>query len=145
MAIANSGFPETHQNAVALAICEEFAAQSGITWCGALALGGGGMIGGQPLRATKRSGPPVNHILQALDLTAAALSEGLQVPARAAELMARNPVPLIPFPLWRWIFMRFGGKGFEQQAARNGIPRDRLLDQPYAARAGVWPLTVSHR
>lgn len=53
--IVNSGFPETHQNSVALAICREFAAQSGFTWAGGLALGGGGMIGGQPLTGAKRS------------------------------------------------------------------------------------------
>jgi NAD(P)H-dependent FMN reductase len=132
VAIVNSGFPETHQNAVALAICEEFAAQSGIVWAGGLALGGGGMIGGRPLTETKRSGPAVKHVIQALDLTAAALSDGLPVPAQALKLMAKNPFPFVPFALWRWIYMRFGSKGFEQEAARNGIGRDRLLDQPYA-------------
>lgn len=133
VAIVNSGFPEIHQNAAALAICEEFAAQSGIAWAGGLALGGGGMIGRQSLTETKRSGPPVKHVIQALDLTAAALSDGFPVPAQAVKLMAKHPVPFIPFALWRWIYMRFGGKGFEQEAARNGISKDRLLDQPYAA------------
>jgi hypothetical protein len=133
VAIVNSGFPEIHQNAVALAICEEFAAHSGIAWAGGLALGGGGMVGGQSLTETKRSGPPVKHVIQALDLTAAALSNGLPVPAEAVMLMAKNPVPFIPLVLWRWIYMRFGGNGFEQEAARNGISKDRLLDQPYAA------------
>jgi hypothetical protein len=47
--------------------------------------------------------------------------------------MAKNPIPFMPFALWRWIYIRFGGKGFEQEAARNGVSRDRLLDQPYAA------------
>lgn len=131
-AIVNSGFPEMHQNAVALAICEEFAAQSGIDWRGGLALGGGGMIGSEPLSANKRSGPSVKHVIQALDVTAAALSQDLPVPLEAVKLMAKNPIPLIPFAMWRWIYSRFGGKGFEQEAARNGIPRERLLDQPYA-------------
>ena len=58
LAMVNSGFPETHQNAVALAICQEFAAQSGIEWSGGLALGGGGVVGQQPLAIAKRSGPP---------------------------------------------------------------------------------------
>jgi|GEM_PF-144303 hypothetical protein len=133
VAIVNSGFPETHQNSVALAICQEFAAQSGIAWGGGLALGGGGVIGGQPLTVTKRSGLPVKHVIRALDLTAAALSEGHPVPAQAVRLMAKNPVPFMPFALWRWIYIRFGGKGFEQEAARNGVSRDRLRDQPYAA------------
>jgi hypothetical protein len=75
----------------------------------------------------------VKHVIQALNLTAAALSDGLPVPAQALKLMAKNPFPFVPFALWRWIYMRFGSKGFEQEAARNGIGRDRLLDQPYAA------------
>ena len=132
-AIVNSGFPETHQNAVALAICQEFAAQSGIVWRGGLALGAGGIIGEQPLDAAKRSGPPVKHIVQALDLSATALSEGRPVPAQAVKLMAQSPIPFLPFALWRWIYIRSGGKGFEREAARNGISKDRLLDQPYAA------------
>ena len=133
VAIVNSGFPETHQNSVALAICQEFAAQSGMAWDGGLALGGGGMIGGQALTEAKRSGPPVKQVIGALDLTAAALCEGHPVPAQAVKLMAKNPVPFMPFALWRWIYVRFGGKGFEREAARNGVSKDRLLDQPYAA------------
>ena len=72
----NSGFPETHQNAVALAICREFAAQSGFAWAGGLAIGAGGMIGGQPLTAAKRSGPPVQHVIAAVEMTVAALGGG---------------------------------------------------------------------
>ena len=133
VAIVNSGFPETHQNSVALAICQEFAAQTGIAWAGGLALGGGGTVGAQPLTATKRSGLPVRHVIRALDFTAAALSEGRPAPAQAARLLEKNPLPFMPFALWRWIYIRFGGKGFEQEAARNGVSRDRLLAQPYAA------------
>jgi multimeric flavodoxin WrbA len=133
MAIVNCGFPEPHQNSLALAICQEFAAQSGIAWTGGLALGAGGVIGGQPLNMTKRSGPPAKHVIRALDLAAAALAEGSPVPAQAVRLMAKNPFPFMPFALWRWIYLRFGGKGFEREAARNGVSRERLLDQPYAA------------
>ncbi len=133
LAMVNSGFPETHQNAVALAICREFAAQSGIEWAGGLALGGGGIVGQQPLGIAKRSGPPVKHVVQALDLTTAALAQGRPAPALAISLMAKNPVPAIPFPVWRWIYMRFGGTGFEREAAKNGVSKARLLDQPYAA------------
>jgi hypothetical protein len=133
VAIVNSGFPETHQNAVALAICGEFAAQSGFAWAGSLALGGGGMVGGQPLTGEKRSGPPVKHVIAALEMTAAALAEGLPVPAGAVRMIGKNPIPLIPFALWRWLYARMGGKGFEKVAAKNGISKDKLLAQPYEA------------
>ena len=131
-AIINSGFPETHQNAVALAICQEFAAQTHIEWSGGLAFGGGGMIGGQPLTGDKRLGRCVKHVIEALDLTVAALSEGRPVPAQAIRLMAKNPVPFVPFALWKWIYSRVATKGFEQEAAKNGVCRDRLMAQPYA-------------
>jgi multimeric flavodoxin WrbA len=133
VAIVNSGFPETHQNSVALAICREFAAQSGLAWAGGLALGGGGMIGGRPLTGAKRSGPPIRHVIAALEMTAAALAEGQPVPAEAVRMIAKNPIALMPFALWRWLYVRIGGKGFEQEAAKNGVSKDRLLAQPYAA------------
>ena len=131
--VVNSGFPETLQNSVALAICREFAVQTGIAWAGGLALGGGGVIGTQPLGMAKRPGLPVGHITRSLDLTAAALSEGQPVPVEAAGLMAKTPFPPMPFPLWRWVYIHVGGKGFEQEAAKNGVAKNRLLDQPYAA------------
>jgi hypothetical protein len=84
------------------------------------------------LDATRRSGLPVDYVIRALDLTAAALSERRPVPAAAIRLMAKHPMPFLPFALWRWIYMRVGGKGFEQLAAANGVSRERWLDQPYA-------------
>ncbi len=131
--IVNSGFPETRQNAVALAICREFAAQTGFKWAGSLVFGGGGVIGSQPLTVAKRSGPPVKHVIAALEMTAAALAEGLPVPAEAVRMISKNPIPLMPFALWRWMYVRFGGKGFEKVAAKNGVSRDQMLAQPYAA------------
>ncbi len=128
--IVNSGFPETHQNSVALAICREFAAQGGFMWAGGLALGGGGAIGGQPLTGAKRSGPPVQHVIAALEMTAAALAEGLPVPAEAVRMIAKN---FIPFALWRWLYSWMGARGLKKLAAKNGIGKDKLLAQPYVA------------
>jgi len=129
VAIVNSGFPETHQNAVALAICREFAAQSGFIWAGGLALGGGGAIGGQPLTAEKRSGPPVKNVVAALEMAAAALADGLPVPAKAASTIAKSP---LPFPIWRRLYMLLGARGFEKLAATHGISKAQVLAQPYA-------------
>jgi hypothetical protein len=115
---------------VALAVCREFAAQSGFTWAGGLALGGGGVIGGQPLTGAKRSGPTVQFVTAALEMAAAALAEGLPVPAEAATTIGKNR---IPFALWRWLYAWMGGRGFEKLAAKNGIGKDQLRAQPYAA------------
>jgi multimeric flavodoxin WrbA len=125
VAIVNSGFPETHQNAVALAICREFAAQSSLAWDGGLALAGGGIVSGQQLT--------VKTAMRALDSTAAALSADCTVPEEAAAWMAKNPMPLLPDALWRRIYIRIGGRGFEQEAERNGVKKEHLRDRPYAA------------
>ena len=130
VAIVNSGFPETHQNSVAMAICREFAAQAGFTWAGGLALGGGGAIGGQPLTGAKRRGPTVHYVTAALDMTAAALSNGLPVPADAVRKIARSP---IPFALWRPFYSWMADRSFRKLAAMNGIGKDKLLAKPYAA------------
>jgi len=133
MALVNSGFPESHQNAVALAICREFAAQSGIAWAGGLAMPGGGYVGAEALDAAKRAGPPVKHIVKALDLAAEALDRGQAVPAEAATCLARSPIPMVPFAVWRRLYIHLAGSGFEQEAAKNGVGKARLLEQPYAA------------
>jgi len=130
VAIVNSGFPETHQNSVAMAICREFAAQAGFTWAGGLALGGGGAIGGQPLTGAKGPGPTVQYVTAALDMTAAALSNGLPVPADAVRKIARSP---IPFALWRPFYSWMADRSFRKLAAMNGIGKDKLLAKPYAA------------
>jgi hypothetical protein len=129
MAIVNSGFPETHQNAVALAICREFAVQNGFAWVGGLAFGAGGMIGAEPLADAKRSGPSVRHVISALEMTAARLADGLPVPAEAAGMLTKKP-------LYAALFNRFyawmGGRSFEKLAAKYGTSKDKLLAQPYA-------------
>jgi hypothetical protein len=130
MAIVNSGFPETHQNSLALAICREFATQSGFTWAGSLAFGAGGMIGGHPLTEAKRPGPPIRHVIAALEMTAASLAEGLPVPAEAARMIARNR---IPSALWHRLYAWMGTRSFEKLAAKNGISRDELLARPHVA------------
>lgn len=131
--IVNSGFPETHQNAVALAICREFAAQCGFTWAGGLALGGGEMVGGQTPNEAQRSRPPLKHVFAALDLTAASLAQGLPVSAEAVRILKRSPIPFMPSALWHWMYVRIGGKGFEKEAAKNGVSKEGLLARPYAA------------
>ncbi len=129
MAVVNSGFPEAHQNAVAMAICREFAAQSGLTWAGGLVLPGGGVVGGQPLTDARRSGPPVRRVVSALDQTADALAAGFPVPAAAVKMMAKSPLPVLWRPLYAWL----AEKSFEKLAVKNGLTKEQLRARPYAA------------
>ncbi|MEJ2208049.1 MAG: hypothetical protein P8129_03325 [Anaerolineae bacterium] len=120
VAVANCGFPEAHHNDVALAICRRFAAEAGFRWAGGLALGGGEALGGQSPAAR---GGMTRHVVEALDLAAAALARGEDVPAEAVEMMAR---PLIPARLYTWM----GGLGWWLQARKHGVAR-RLRARPY--------------
>jgi hypothetical protein len=131
--LSNNGFPEAHQNILALAICHRFAVQNGMRWAGGLAMGGGeALSSGQSLTSRNRSGPPVKHVIQALDMTAAALAEGRLPPSEAVTMIARSPIPLLPFAAWRWIFMKVANKQWQRQAAANGIRKENMLSRPYA-------------
>ena len=61
----NCGFAEAHHNDVALDIYRLFARDAGLHWAGGLAIGGGGMFAGKPLkrRAARRgiSRPPLTR------------------------------------------------------------------------------------
>ncbi|MGB8890071.1 MAG: NAD(P)H-dependent oxidoreductase [Candidatus Korobacteraceae bacterium] len=130
VAIANSGFPETHQNSLALAICREFAEQSGFQWAGGLAFGAGGMIGGQPLTQPKRQGAPVKNVIAALEMTANSLAKGLPIPAEVMKLITKNR---IPSALWSRLYVWMGARSFKKVALKNGVSAADLLAQPYAA------------
>jgi len=47
LAVVNCGFFEAQQNDVALAICEQFAAETGLHWYGSLAICSGGVLHGR--------------------------------------------------------------------------------------------------
>ena len=103
-AISNNGFVESYQNNLALAICQRFAAETGMTWMDGLAMGAGeAHQRGQPLKPFSAFGVPCAHVIQALDVAGAALAQGQAVPAEALQGIARNPIPQAPFAVWRWI------------------------------------------
>jgi multimeric flavodoxin WrbA len=136
-AIINSGFPESYQNAVALAICQNFAFECGMTWLGGLAMGAGeGLLSGQPatgfkgLYGVKR--PPLYHINRALNITAAALSAGHPIPEKAVRLIARKPFPIISFDTWRWVYTKISKRLWEKEAGKNGLHKEKLFDRPHA-------------
>lgn len=132
--ICNNGFPEAHQNALALAICQRFAVDTGMIWSGGLAMGAGeGLIGGLPLMGVQRGGrPPVQHVIQALDMASAALAEWKTVSFEATRLIAKTPIPFMPFSIWRWIFVKMAGQNWQQQAATNLVSKEEILARPYA-------------
>jgi hypothetical protein len=131
--LVNNGFPEALQNTLALAMCHRFAAQSGMSWAGGLAMGAGeALSSGQLLTTKHRSGPPVKHVIQALDMIAVALDEGRTVPHEAVTMIAKNPIPFVPFSTWRWIFVKAGARLWQREAAAKGVSKEDMLARPYA-------------
>ncbi len=132
--LANNGFPEAHQNNLALSVVRLFAARSGMTWRGAMALGAGeGMLGGRPLTAKGANGIPLFKVSQALDAAAAALAQGEALPAEAWQGMASVPIPHMPRFLWHQIFMRGAASHWQQEAAGHGVSKADMLAAPHGA------------
>jgi len=122
-AIANCGFPEASHNDTALAICEQFAQETGMTWLGSLALGGGeGLVHGAPLNEMDGRAIPIK---KSLDLAAASLALGTQIPQQARDLLAK---PIIS----NWQYKLLGRLGWKQQAKQYGVEKS-IKAQPYSS------------
>ncbi len=120
VAISNSGFPEAHQNLIALEICRCFAQRSGFEWAGGLAFGMGPVTRRKPL---DELGGIVRNVKKALDVTALALSEGRAIPEEASKQMAKS---ILPHRLYWWM----GNRRWKYDAKKNGIT-DRVRAQPH--------------
>jgi hypothetical protein len=135
-ALANNGFPEAHQNNLALSILRCFAARSGMTWLGGMALGAGeGILGGRPLEAKGANGIPLFRVSQALDVAGAALARGEALPAEAAQGMASVPIPYMPRFIWHRVFMRGAASHWQAGAASHGRSKADMLAAPHGAPA----------
>ena len=86
----------------------------------------------QDLTQVKRSGPPVKHVIQALDMAGADLAKGGIVPSDAQSLISKTPIPVMPFGTWRWMFTKIGGKWWIKQSAENGVRKEDMYATPYA-------------
>lgn len=109
--IVNSGFPETHQNDISVAICKQFAEEAGFEWLGALELGAGSAIAGKPL---DKAGGMARNVGQAFDIAADDIANGRSISEEAIELMSK---PMMP----TWMYILFGGLGWRLQALKNKV------------------------
>jgi hypothetical protein len=120
VALVNGGFPEASQGNVALAICREFARAAGFDWAGGIALGAGGLLGGQPL---VELGDRAAHARNALAACAGAIVDGLPVPQDAQDLAERLPISA-------WLYRQLGNLGTCRTAVRHGV-FGHLEQRPY--------------
>lgn len=112
MAIVNCGFPEASHNKYALAICKQFALETGMQWIGGLSLGGGEAISG---KSFDKLGGMVNNVIKSLDLVSEAISNDEKIPKEAIEFMAK---PLIPS---KWIYVFMGSMTWRFKALKNKV------------------------
>ncbi len=119
IAIVNNGFPEASQNSTAIAICHEFAIETGFTWAGGLSLGGGGIISGAPL---EKAGFMARNALKALNLAAENLLIGADVSEEAVKLMAKPAIP-------KSLYIFAGNRGWKSLAKKYGT-EEKLYDKP---------------
>lgn len=120
MAMCNCGFPEAEHTDTALAMCRQFARETGIEWAGGLGLGGGEAIDGRHLNDR---GGMVKNVKRSLEITADALSRGEGVPGEAIKLMSRRLMPA-------WLYLLIGGFGWKKRARKYGAVA-KMYDQPY--------------
>ena len=120
-ALVQCGFPETLQTRPAAAIMRQFARETGFGWAGALALGMGGAIGGQRL---EKPGGMARNVHRALDMAAASLAAGGDIPAAAAALIEK---PLMP----KGLYVMAANWGFRNEIRKQGV-RKRAHARPYA-------------
>lgn len=121
--LLNCGYPEAEHNRIAMRLLRNFSHESGLTWAGGLALGGGEIIHGRPLSSLRFM---VRRPIRALQLAASSLAEGQPIPVAASRLMAR---PLVPALIFRWA----ARIRWILQARVYGINSRQLLARPHDA------------
>ncbi|MBN2380489.1 hypothetical protein JXM67_11880 [candidate division WOR-3 bacterium] len=122
MAICQSGFPESHQNLLALDMCKCFAELSGFRWIGGLPIGAGAIVGEQNL---VDAGGRVYFIRNALDMTAEAIARNEEIPEEAIVAASKLPVPA-------WLYRLIGNSSWKQRAKKNDLRKRALYAKPYA-------------
>ena len=109
-AIANNGFFEGKQNALALSMMQHFCVAAGIQWGQGLGIGGGGMTAVAPLGAG-----PLKSIGIALDT----LSANIQGETGGEDFFAQPNFP-------KFLYKLGGHSAWRHEAKRNGLKRNEL-------------------
>ncbi|MCI5149413.1 MAG: hypothetical protein D3916_08500 [Candidatus Electrothrix sp. MAN1_4] len=135
-ALVNNGFPEAHQNTIALTICQNFAMQCGMIWGGGVGMGAGeALINGQPLTGNRGFGgfwrPSLYSVDQAMNMIAKALIQGSPISGKTKQLLARQPVPFISYRGWQFLFIKIGNLMWKREARKNRLRMGTLFDKPY--------------
>jgi len=108
VAISNCGFPEAHQNDLAIEICRNFSNAMAFQWRGGLKKGGGEMINKYDLN---EMGKKVEDLKKGLELAAEALKKDQKIPNDAKALVAKKVIPVKMYKIMGNLGWRFQGLG----------------------------------
>lgn len=124
LAIFNSGFPEPHQNNVAVRMCENFAQQTNMGWIGGITIGMGAAF---ESRRVKDAGGMSRNLRKGMDLIVDSLSQNDDIPHDAVRIASK---PLMPLFLAKWGMRFFGGRMWKGQVKDKSVVK-KMYDRPY--------------
>ena len=124
VAVMNCGFPEKAHMEIALKIIKNFSEETKLRWGGAVMVGMGEALNGEPL--SEKSGMTRN-LTKGLSLAAVALAEGQPIPPEAEKLTSKAFLPLF---LAKSMLRAFGKRMWNNQAKSNGVKPD-MYARPY--------------
>jgi len=124
VAVMNCGFPEKEHMQIALKIIQNFSQEANFRWGGAIAVGMGVALNGQPL---KEKGGMTRNLTKGLSIAAGALAEGQPIPPEAEELTSK---PFMPLFLAKLMLRAMGKRMWNSQAKDNNA-QALMYAKPY--------------
>jgi multimeric flavodoxin WrbA len=124
VAVMNCGFPEKAHMEIALKIIKNFSEEANLRWGGAVLVGMGEALNGEPL-SEKRG--MTRTLTKGLSLAAVALAEDQTIPPEAEKLTSKAFLPLF---LAKSMLRAFGKRMWNNQAKSNGVKPD-MYARPY--------------
>lgn len=120
-AILNCGFPEAHQNDLALEICKQFSRATGLQWMGGISYPGGPTIDGTPLA---ESGFRGRLARPSMDCLADLIARGEAAIGDCTESISKLVLP-------RRLYVMASQMRWKRLARANSVAK-RLDDRPYS-------------
>lgn len=125
MAVFNCGFPEPHQNDVAIKICENFALQTDMEWAGGITVGMGPSL--ELFKSLENAGFMARNLRKGLNTTIDSLSNNETVPPEAIATASKLSLPL---PIAKFIYTYFINFAWKKRV-RDKTIRKKMYDRPY--------------
>jgi multimeric flavodoxin WrbA len=124
VAVMNCGFPEKEHMQIALKIIQNFSQEAKFRWSGAITVGMGMALNGQPL---KEKNGMTRNLTKGLSIAAVALAEGQPIPAEAEKLTSKSFLPLFLAKS----MLRMMGKRMWNSQAKGNDAQDLMYARPY--------------